>query len=77
MARKNGNEERFLASFIHYAGNGYCPKKQRPILMLKDYCHLYHYYFSSIIIMINVIIICIIIVVIYVILMIIAIISSY
>ena len=47
MARKNGNEERFLASFIHYAGNGYCPKKQRPILMLKDYCHLYHYSLTS------------------------------
>ena len=42
--KKNSN--RFLADFIHYAGNGYCPKKQRPILILKDYCTLYRYQIS-------------------------------
>jgi lipopolysaccharide biosynthesis glycosyltransferase len=46
MAQKNGNEKRFLASFIHYAGNGYCHKKQRPVFMLSDYCHLYNYSLS-------------------------------
>lgn len=42
--KKNSN--RFMADFIHYAGNGYCPKKQRPILILKDYCFLYRYQIS-------------------------------
>ena len=46
MSQKEGNEERFLASFIHYAGNGYCPKKQRPLYMLNDYCYLYKYSMS-------------------------------
>jgi len=44
---KMGNLEdfgkRFLASFIHYSGNGYCPKKHRPVMILKDYCYLYNY----------------------------------
>jgi len=47
MAQKKGNEKRFLASFIHYAGNGYCPKKQRPLYMLNDYCYLYKYSMSA------------------------------
>ena len=37
---------RYEASFIHYAGNGYCHKKQRAIFMLSDYCHLYNYSLS-------------------------------
>jgi lipopolysaccharide biosynthesis glycosyltransferase len=41
--KKSDHEKRFLASFIHYAGNGYCSKKQRPIFMLNDYCYLYNY----------------------------------
>jgi lipopolysaccharide biosynthesis glycosyltransferase len=43
MAHKDDKDRRFLMSFIHYAGNGYCPKKQRPLFMLRDYCDLYNY----------------------------------
>jgi lipopolysaccharide biosynthesis glycosyltransferase len=43
MGGKNDTEKRFLASFIHYAGNGYIHRKLRPIFMLNDYCFLYNY----------------------------------
>ena len=43
MRQKDDKDKRFLASFIHYAGNGYIPKKRRPFFMLKDYCYLYNY----------------------------------
>lgn len=43
MASSKEHDERFLASFIHYAGNGYCAKKRRSIFILNDYCHLYNY----------------------------------
>ena len=43
MGSSKNIDNRFLASFIHYAGNSYCPKKQRSIFMLNDYCNLYNY----------------------------------
>jgi lipopolysaccharide biosynthesis glycosyltransferase len=43
MGSSVDSDKRFLASFIHYAGNGYCNRKQRPIFMLNDYCRLYNY----------------------------------
>ena len=43
MSFDGGNDKRFLANFIHYAGNGYCPKKQRPFFILNDYSHLYQH----------------------------------
>ena len=43
MGSKFDSDKRFLSSFIHYAGNGYCHRKQRPIFMLNDYCQLYNY----------------------------------
>lgn len=43
MSVSGKNNRRFLADFIHYAGNGYCPKKQRPFFILSDYCYLYQY----------------------------------
>jgi len=46
MGGYQDNNKRFSASFIHYAGNAYCNKKQRPIYMINDYCHLYGYSLS-------------------------------
>ena len=43
MSVEGGNAKRFLANFIHYAGNGFCPKKQRPFFILNDYSHLYQH----------------------------------
>lgn len=46
MGGFHNNEDRFSGNFIHYAGNGYCNKKQRPKYMLMDYCNLYNYSLS-------------------------------
>ena len=47
MSKDGDNENRFKANFIHYAGNGYCQRKNRPILILNDYCNLYNYSLST------------------------------
>ena len=47
MSKDGDNENRFEANFIHYAGNGYCQRKNRPILILNDYCNLYNYSLST------------------------------
>ena len=41
------NDKRFEGFFIHYAGNGYCPRKQRPKFIINDYCYLYNYSMST------------------------------
>jgi len=46
MASDEDNSKRLFADFIHYAGNGYCSKKQRSFLILNDYCNLYQYQIS-------------------------------
>jgi lipopolysaccharide biosynthesis glycosyltransferase len=43
LGKAGDNEKRFESSFIHYAGNGYCQRKNRPIFILNDYCNLYNY----------------------------------
>jgi lipopolysaccharide biosynthesis glycosyltransferase len=43
LGKDGDNEKRFESSFIHYAGNGYCQRKNRPIYILNDYCDLYNY----------------------------------
>jgi len=43
LGKDGDNEKRFESSFIHYAGNGYCQRKNRPIFILNDYCNLYNY----------------------------------
>ena len=43
MGNGADNDKRFEGFFIHYAGNGYCPRKQRPKFIINDYCYLHNY----------------------------------
>jgi lipopolysaccharide biosynthesis glycosyltransferase len=43
MGNREDAGRRYSADFIHYSGNGYCPKKYRPLLIFRDYCKLYSY----------------------------------
>ncbi|NDF98986.1 MAG: hypothetical protein EB101_08705 [Chitinophagia bacterium] len=41
MANSGTKEARFSASFIHYAGHGFCKKSFRPVLIRQDYFHMF------------------------------------